>query len=81
MVLDTTVKKHALAALKCLRAQKLSIPDEAAATRLIAAEFVAASQTIEGHPTTRARVIAAGEEQRLAQSALSDAEGPHHRGL
>ncbi len=67
MALDSTVKKQALAALKDLKAQKLSIPDEAAATRLIAAEFVAASQSLEGYQTTRAQVLAAAEEQRLAQ--------------
>ncbi len=67
MALNTTVKRQALAALKDLKGQKMSIPDEAAATRLIAAEFVAASQSIEGVQTTRAQVIAAAEEQRVAQ--------------
>jgi len=65
MALDPTIKKRALAALKGLKARKLSIPDEAAATRLIAAEFVAASQSIEGDQVTQADVIAAAEESRL----------------
>jgi hypothetical protein len=65
MALDPTIKKLALAALKGLKARKLSIPDEAAATRLIAAEFVAASQSIEGYQVTRADVIAAAAVSRL----------------
>jgi len=67
MALDTTIKKQALAALKGLKSHKMSIPDEAAATRLIAAEFVAASQSLEGYRTTGAQVIAAAEEQRLGR--------------
>ncbi len=59
MALDTTIKKQALAALKDLKAKNLSIPDEIAATRLIAAEFVAASQSLEGYQATRAQVLAA----------------------
>ena len=65
MALDPTIKKRALVALKGLKARKLSIPDEAAATRLIVAEFVAASQSIEGDQVTRADVIAAAEESRV----------------
>jgi hypothetical protein len=73
MALDTTIKKQALAALRDLKAQKLSIPDEAAATRVIAAEFVAASQSLEGYQTTRAQVLAAADEQRLAQESSIEA--------
>jgi Fic family protein len=78
MALAPTVKKQALAALRDLKARKMSLSDEAAATRLIAAEFVTASQSIEGHETTRAQVLAAAEEQCLLTPCA--AAWSHYRG-
>jgi hypothetical protein len=63
MALDGTIKKQALAAYKELKAHKLSMPAQLALTRRIAADFVAASQSLEGYQTTRAAVLAAAENE------------------
>jgi hypothetical protein len=63
MARDGTIKKQALAAYKDLKAHKLSMPAQRALSRRIAADFVAASQSLEGYQTTRAAVLAAAEEE------------------